>query len=132
MKNSIYRTAASPLGLARLIFTALIFGACLAVSIAQTEDRAPKININTANAEALQYIPGIGPKKAADILALREQIGSFKMWEDLLGVSGIGERTLLMIKKYSELNRGVAELTEEMAANPPREKLTENPKDADS
>lgn len=52
------------------------------------------INLNQADVTQLQKISGIGPKKAADIIAYREQVGAFKSVDDLLEVSGIGEKTL--------------------------------------
>ncbi len=80
---------------------------------------AEKIDLNAADADTLQYIPGIGPGKSADIVLLREQTGGFKVMDDLLAVPGIGEKTLLDIKRYGAIGSGVATLTEEMAANPP-------------
>ncbi len=80
---------------------------------------AEKINLNTAVTEALQYIPGIGPGKAAEIIRVREETGGFKTIEDLLAVPGIGEKTLLDIKQHGALDSGVSILTEEMIANPP-------------
>ncbi len=81
---------------------------------------AEKINLNTASVEALQYIPGIGPGKSAEIIRVREETGGFKTLEDLLVVPGIGEKTLLDIKKFGALDSGVSALTEEMEANPPK------------
>ncbi|WP_232843431.1 helix-hairpin-helix domain-containing protein [Sporosarcina beigongshangi] len=52
-----------------------------------------KININTADAEQLMTIPGIGPSKAAAIIQYREEQGLFKMPESLMDVSGIGQKT---------------------------------------
>lgn len=86
---------------------------------AAAQEMTPKINLNTANAEALQYIPGIGPSKAADIIRFRQEIGGFKAIEDLLAIPGIGEKTLIDIARFGSLDSGVSELTEEMAANPP-------------
>lgn len=80
---------------------------------------AEKVNLNTANTEALQYIPGIGPGKSAEIIRIREQTGGFKTMEDLLAVPGIGEKILLDIRKFGALDSGVSILTEEMEANPP-------------
>ena len=57
-----------------------------------------KVNINTADAAGLQQISGIGPSKAQKIIAYREQNGKFKSVEDLINVSGIGEKTLASIK----------------------------------
>ncbi|MFD1392930.1 helix-hairpin-helix domain-containing protein [Lacticaseibacillus jixianensis] len=53
----------------------------------------PLVNLNTATASDLQTLSGIGPKKAADIIAYREQNGGFKSVEDLKNVSGIGDKT---------------------------------------
>ena len=52
-----------------------------------------KININTASAEELAHLKGIGPSHAAKIVAYREKNGPFKMPEDLMQVSGIGQKT---------------------------------------
>ncbi|MEA4954637.1 MAG: ComEA family DNA-binding protein [Pseudoflavonifractor sp.] len=52
------------------------------------------ININTADAETLQRLPGIGEKRAADIVADREANGLYRYPEDITRVSGIGEETL--------------------------------------
>ena len=53
-----------------------------------------QININTATAEELDTLPGIGPAKAAAIIAWREENGPFRYPEELIQVSGIGEATL--------------------------------------
>ncbi len=52
-----------------------------------------QININTASAEELSQLKGIGPSHAAKIVAYREKNGPFKMPEDLVQVSGIGQKT---------------------------------------
>jgi len=53
-----------------------------------------QININTASVEELDLLPGIGPAKAAAIVAWREENGPFRFPEELIRVSGIGEATL--------------------------------------
>lgn len=53
-----------------------------------------KVNLNTATAEELMSLPGIGEKRAADIIADREANGPFRMPEDLTRVPGIGEGIL--------------------------------------
>lgn len=53
-----------------------------------------RVNINTATPEELDALPGIGPVKAAAIIAWREENGPFRYPEQLLEVSGIGEKTL--------------------------------------
>ena len=81
---------------------------------------AEKVNLNSADAEALEYIPGIGPAKSKEIIALREASNGFKSVEDLLAVPGIGEKTLEVIKKHGVIEGGVSSLTEEMRQNPPQ------------
>lgn len=56
------------------------------------------INLNTATAEQLMTLPGIGETRAADILAYRAQIGQFTDVEELMNVSGIGEARFEQIK----------------------------------
>ena len=47
------------------------------------------VNINTAPAEELCALPGIGASRAADIVRYREQNGAFQTKEDIMKVSGI-------------------------------------------
>jgi len=70
------------------VFICLI--SVLNVNAAEVE----KININTASAEQLAQLKGIGPSHAAKIVAYREKNGPFKMPEDLMQVSGIGQKTI--------------------------------------
>lgn len=51
-----------------------------------------KVNINTATAEQLDSLPGIGASTAAKIVADREANGPFSTTEDLKRVSGIGDK----------------------------------------
>ncbi len=53
-----------------------------------------KIDVNTALANELADLPGIGPALAGRIVEYREANGLFSGTEDLLNVSGIGEKTL--------------------------------------
>ncbi|MDR1797905.1 MAG: helix-hairpin-helix domain-containing protein [Clostridiales Family XIII bacterium] len=56
------------------------------------------VNINTAGSEALQQLNGVGPATAQKIIAYRETYGAFSKPEDLMGVSGIGEKTFAKLK----------------------------------
>lgn len=49
-----------------------------------------RININTANAEQLQQLPGIGPAYAGRIVEWRRENGTFESVEQLLEIRGIG------------------------------------------
>ncbi len=56
-----------------------------------------KLNINSASAAELETLPGIGPSTAQKIVSERTANGSFKSVDDLMRVSGIGEKKLAAI-----------------------------------
>lgn len=57
-----------------------------------------KININTANANMLQNLPGIGPVLSERIIEYRNQNGLFGVIDDIIDVSGIAEKKYEGIK----------------------------------
>ena len=61
-------------------------------------DDSGKVNINIADLSTLQTITGIGPSKAQSIIDYREQNGYFTTIEEIMFVSGIGEKTFASIK----------------------------------
>ncbi len=66
----------------------------------QSQQYDGKIDINTATKEQLQLLPGVGETTAQKILDYRNENGSFQTIEDLLNVSGIGEKKLEQMKPY--------------------------------
>lgn len=56
------------------------------------------VNINTASAAELQTLSGIGPSIAQSIIDERTKNGAFASVDDLMRVSGIGEKKLAKIK----------------------------------
>lgn len=65
---------------------------------AAAEPQQGRINVNTADAAALEGLPGIGQTRAAAIIAFREEHGPFRSISDLMQVQGIGEGILNRIK----------------------------------
>ena len=59
------------------------------------------MNINTATAEELETLPGVGESTAKAIMQDREEHGAFSSKEDLMRVSGIGEN------KYAKLEANI-------------------------
>ncbi len=57
-----------------------------------------KVNINTATADQLTTLKGIGESTAQKIIDYRQQNGSFKSIEDIKNVSGIGDKKYAAIK----------------------------------
>jgi competence protein ComEA len=64
----------------------------------QHHTAAQLININTASITELDELPGIGPTKAADIIAYRDKNGNFERIEEIEMVTGIGPVTFEKIK----------------------------------
>lgn len=67
---------------------------------AKTLDLSGTLNLNTASAQELMLLPGIGPKKADVIIAWRERRGKFKRVADLRRVKGFGAKTLKKLRPY--------------------------------
>lgn len=59
-----------------------------------TTNTQEKINLNKAELAEIETLPGIGPSKAQTIIDYREENGLFQTVDDLLEISGIGEKTL--------------------------------------
>lgn len=57
-----------------------------------------KVNLNTATAEQLDTLPGVGPVTAQSILSWRTENGRFTSVDELLDVKGIGDATLAELR----------------------------------
>ncbi|MBU2039654.1 MAG: ComEA family DNA-binding protein [Gammaproteobacteria bacterium] len=80
-----------------------LFSVCLilgtlsvqAAEISKSDGNAVKaVNINTATAEQLSQLDGIGKAKAEAIIVYRQQHGQFKSLDDITQVKGIGKAIL--------------------------------------
>ena len=63
-----------------------------------------RININTATSQQLQTLPGIREVLAQRIIDYRETYGNFNSIEELMNVSGIGEKKFDDIKEFITVN----------------------------
>ena len=66
------------------------------------------IDVNAASASDLRLIPGIGPKTAEKIIALRQERKRFRTLEELAAVKGIKEKRLERFRKYLYVDAGKA------------------------
>ena|SRR5256885_16112526 len=63
------------------------------------------VNLNTASANDLEGLPGIGAKTAARIIEYRQKNGPFKKIEELMNVRGVGEKNFLKLKPQISVAR---------------------------
>src|SRR5437762_10048035 len=86
----------------------LILFLSAAASAGEKKPPAKPANINTANAEELQQVPGIGPATAEKILQMRKSYGAFKSVDDLLAIRGLGPKRLEKMRKYLTVGKPAA------------------------
>ncbi len=89
-------------------------------AFAKKKPPAQPVNINTANSEQLQTVPGIGPATAGKILQMRKSYGAFKSVEDLLAIRGLGPKRLEKMRKYLTVGKpSAAKPATQPAKSPP-------------
>jgi competence protein ComEA len=82
-----------------LVF-ALVASSGLATAAPAKAAPSGKINVNTASAQQLTALPGVGEKLAARIVEYRQKQGGFKNVSELMNVQGLGEKNLAKIQAY--------------------------------
>jgi competence protein ComEA len=89
------------LGLAMAVALALAAGPALAAPQAAAKAApATKVDLNTATAEQLTELPGVGPKLAERIVEYRQKNGGFHEPRELMNVRGIGEKSYQRIEPW--------------------------------
>ncbi len=71
--------------------------------IISTSPMDGKIDLNTATIQQLRLLPGVGEATAQKILAYREENGGFSSLEELMNVSGIGEKKFANMLPYIKI-----------------------------
>ncbi len=96
-------------------------------SVQEQNQNEPKpVDVNTATAEELQSVPGIGETLAKRIVEFREEHGPFEKVDDLLNVRGIGVASLdRMLNWMNEADTGAG--TESASSAAPATRSERNP-----
>ena len=95
---------ARALALALLATCSLAFAASAAPADEAASRVTGVVNLNTATADELQLLPGIGAARAQAVIDLRKQRGGFKSVEELKDVKGIGDTALERLRPFVRLD----------------------------
>ena len=100
-----------------IVLIALMIASIAGAAMADTASVAPSgvVNINTADAAQLSYLPRVGAKAAQRIVEYRAQHGSFHKTTDLMQVKGFGEKRFNQISAYVTVE-GKSTLTSKISA----------------
>jgi len=63
-------------------------------------DASGVINVNSASAEQIAFLPRVGLKLAQRVVEYRKSNGPFKKIEDLMEVKGVGEKLFVALKPH--------------------------------
>lgn len=97
----LFTQSAAALVAAFLVTWLAAVGVPPAASADTADGEAVVVNLNTASAEELQLLPGVGEARARAILEARESRGGFRTVDDLLVVKGIGPANLERIRPHA-------------------------------
>ena len=94
------------------IFMVTVVAMCIPAHAGQDTDSKTKpagellVDINTASAEDLAQLPGVGDKVAERIVNYREKNGRFQKVEEIMNVRGIGEKTFVKLRDHLVVKSG--------------------------
>ena len=85
-----------------LLSLVLVSTICAGAFAADTQSAAPAgvVNINTADAAQISYLPRVGAKAAQRVVEYRTQNGPFHKTTDLMQVTGFGDKTFERLNPY--------------------------------
>ena len=81
-----------------LLCLSLAIGPVSALAQKSSPASTEKIDLNSATAEQLQSLPGIGPTTAKRIIDHRTKVGKFNRIEEIINIKGMGEKKFQKIK----------------------------------
>ena len=84
----------------QLITIGVLGGMLLAFAVVAASAEECQVNPNTATAEELEYLPGVGPAKAEAVVRAREEGWKLERPGDISQVHGFGEKTAAKLEKY--------------------------------
>jgi competence protein ComEA len=86
---------------AGLVALVLAMGLSSGVALAAAKAApAGKVNINSASAQQLTALPGVGEKLAARIVEYRQKSGGFKSVQEIMNVQGVGEKNFAKLQPF--------------------------------
>ena len=102
---------------------ALTLGATGALA-ADSSEAAGVVNINSADASQIAFLPRVGPKTAERVIQFREEHGPFEKPTDLMQVKGIGDKTFELLSQYIVVEGDTTLASKQKA---PRARKTQDP-----
>ena len=100
--RSQWRTRAAIPWLA-VVCALMLYGAPVTRAAESSAGLSGVVNINTASAEELQLLPGVGEKRAEAIIGIRKSKGGFQSIDELIAVKGLGEAMLRKLRPHVTL-----------------------------
>ena len=100
-----------------IVLIALLIASIAGAAMADSASATPSgvVNLNTADAAQLSYLPRVGVKAAQRILDYRAQHGAFHKTSDLMQVKGFGEKRFNQVSPYITVD-GKTTLTSKISA----------------
>ena len=108
-QTALFLALLASAGFLLFLFLQTVFFAPPGVSVhpaRRTAVEDQRVELNLADEELLQQLPGIGPALSAAIVSWREEHGGFRSVEELQNVPGIGEKTLAGLRDYVYVGGG--------------------------
>lgn len=93
-------TAAAGADSAKSVVTTAVNSTSASETTAQQTQISYPVNLNTATAEELMSVDGIGEQRAASIISYREYLGGFTSVEQLKDISGFGDAIYEKVAPY--------------------------------